>query len=206
MFAFDLQTIGVPLARQIALFLHLMAFAFAFVLVAKGDVAMLLGKYRKNTARLREDARAVAWLLVALWVTGFALIALNTGFNWQPIADNPKVLAKLTVVAVLTLNGGLLHALAFPVLARDGGTASATALTGCVILGAVSSVSWVAASLIGASRIIAPLMGYHHYMAAYGAALAVGLAVALLVARPLIARQFAGRAPGVASLSASAAE
>lgn len=195
MFAFDLQAHGLTLARQVALFLHLIAFAFAFVLVAKSDLAMILGKYRENAARLREDTRAVSWLLVALWITGFALIGLGSGLSWEPIANNPKVLAKLTVVAVLTINGGLLHAVAFPALTRDGGRMSAGALTACVVMGAVSSVSWVAASLIGASRIVAPMMGYQHYMAAYGAALAIGLVVALVVVRPLIARQFSGREP-----------
>lgn len=188
----DLLALAVPLARQVALFVHLIVFAFAFVLVMQADLAMIRGGYAAGQRDLHRDARVTAWLLVALWGSGLVLIGLGSGFGVQALAAAPKVAAKLTVVTVLTLNGVLLHLFAFP---RMAGLVplSRAGITLCVVLGAVSSVSWVTAAGIGTARIVAPLLRYQDYLTLYVLGLAVGLTVGLTVVRPQLIRQWGQR-------------
>lgn len=188
----DLLALAVPLVRQGVLFVHLIVFAFAFVLVIQADLAMIRGGYSAGQRDLHRDARVTAWLLLALWGSGLVLVGLGSGFGMQALAGNPKVAAKLTVVTVLTLNGLLLHVFAFP---RMAGMVplSRAGITLCVVLGAVSSVSWVASAAIGTARIVAPLLRYHDYLVLYGLGLGIGLMVALTVVRPLLVRQWGQR-------------
>lgn len=152
---------------------------------------MLRGDYRSSAHNLHNDANWIIVLLCILWITGLGLIAMGPGMHLQAILSNGKLLAKLTVVTILTVNGILLHTYAFPQFSQRHTSLSSGVLSFCMMLGAVSSVSWVAASLIGASRIIAPFLSYAHFMSLYALALAVGLVVALVFVRPIIQRQMA---------------
>lgn len=189
----------VPLIRQSVLMLHLFAFAFAFVLVARADIAMLRGQYQEGRYDLGRDAVYTAWLLGLLWVSGVALIGLGIGFDVAAITANGKVFAKVTVVSILTINGIFLHLYAFPVFADKQGKASSVRLLICTILGAVSSVSWFCASAFGAARVVAPWLGYQHFMLFYGTCLAAGLFVAILFVRPVLRRQLERRSSVVPS-------
>jgi hypothetical protein len=66
------------------------------------------------------------------------------------------------------------------------------ALTLPVVLGAVSSASWLCASFIGASRLVAPAMSFADFIAVYAVLLAGAVAAALLYVRPRLARRLAG--------------
>lgn len=189
----------VPLIRQSVLMLHLFAFAFAFVLVARADIAMLRGQYQDGRSDLKKDAGNTALLLGVLWVSGVALIGLGIGFDVAAITANGKVFAKVTVVSILTMNGIFLHFYAFPVFADKQGKASSVRLLICTILGAVSSVSWFCASAFGAARVVAPWLGYQHFMLFYGISLAAGLVVAILFVRPILRRQLERRSSVVSS-------
>ena len=70
------------------------------------------------------------------------------------------------------------------------GTRGATrsAATVPVVLGAISSASWLCASFIGVSRLIAPSMRLPDFMALYGVLLAGAIGVALVFVRPRVAR------------------
>ena len=190
----DLYAVAVPVARQAALFLHLVVFAFAFVLVVQADIAMLRGDYAAGTRDLHADARATAWLLLALWLTGGTLIALGSGFSVSALTASPKIAAKLTVVTILTVNGTLLHLFAFPRLTGEL-PLSRSGITLCVTLGAVSSVSWLTATGIGVARIIAPLLDYAHYIGLYTTGLGLGLTIAIALVRPHLIRQQGHTAP-----------
>lgn len=187
MLSVNLQEFLMPLLRQIVLVVHLFSFAFAFVLVVRADIAMLRGQYREGRGNLKKDANSTALLLLALWVSGVAIIGLNMGFDWAAIMANGKVFAKVTVVAILTINGVFLHFYAFPLF--EGGAASSRRLLICSVLGAVSSVSWLFASLFGVARIVAPFLTYDHFMMLYLLCLTVGLAIAVLFVWPMLRRQ-----------------
>ena len=57
-----------------------------------------------------------------------------------------------------------------------------------VVLGAISTVSWLYASFIGVSRSIAPLMSFEDFVSIYGVLLTVAIVVALVVVRPRVER------------------
>lgn len=183
------QHLFLPVLSQITLFIHLIAFAISLALVAKGDLAILRGDHRTSSHTLHNDAKWIVYLLCILWVTGIGLIALGPGLHPEAIFSNGKLPAKITVVTILTVNGFLLHTYAFPQFSQRHTNMSSGTLAFCLILGAISSVSWVAASLIGASRIIAPFLNYANFMSLYALAISVGLFVALVLVRPVIQRQ-----------------
>lgn len=173
-----------PLAliRQAALFAHAIAFAIALSAVLREDLALIVRR-RIDMPRLAATARTLTIALAALWLTGVALLLLDVGLDARAVAASPKLAAKLVVVAALTANGVALHSLAFPMLAaRD-----ASRLMLPIVLGAISTASWLYASFIGLSRVVAPALRFGDFIAMYGALLVAAVAVALLFVRPRVA-------------------
>ena len=176
---------AVVLVRQLLLFLHLLMFALALMVVLRADLAIFRG--RLVQAELPREARIVALSLLGLWLTGLALIGLDSGFHPDVLASQPKLLCKLTVVSLLSLNGLGLHWLALPVLQAGAGRHRG-ALWPCAALGAISTVSWLYASFVGSARLIAPWMDYPSFLAGYGLALCLGLLVSLTWVLPRLRR------------------
>jgi hypothetical protein len=175
------------LLNQGVLFAHLIAFAVALSAVLREDLRLLRTR-RVELPRLARTARTVSAALAVLWVTGLALVAFSIAAGplpWQPSA---KLEAKFVVVSVLTLNGGALHAIAFPRLARNGAVIDRR-LWLPAVLGAVSSASWLVASFIGAARLVSAWLSFTGFMLLYGVAIGASLALALfaLRARPAAA-------------------
>jgi hypothetical protein len=175
----DLVTVG---ARQLLLFAHALVFAFAIVAVLQEDWYVLNAR-RIKASRLHRKARLTLMLFGLLWLTGASLVLLDVGGDLSALAHKPKLLAKLSVVAVLTLNALLLHKIAFPLLTRPQ-RALRRAATVCAVLGAISTVTWLMASFIGVARLIAPAMNYTGFMVLYAVGLTLGLTVALVWVRP----------------------
>lgn len=186
------------LARQAALYLHVLAFAVAVAEVVRGDLR-LLKQPRIDGSEMLRTGHLVSLALVALWGTGLALVYLETGFDLAQILAKPKLVAKLVVVGALTANGFLLHAAAFPML-TGGRVQPRNAALMCSMLGAVSTVSWLYASFLGVGRIIAPQMTVGLFLDLYGLALVGGLLVAVVVVTPVVARRIE-RGPFVLGLA-----
>lgn len=172
--------------RQALLFLHLIAFAFAIVTVLKEDFSLLRAS-RIDPIALHATGKLTVMLLGLLWVTGLMLVGLDTGFNPTVLASKPKLATKLTVLLVLTINGVLLHWLAFPKLTEPQRSVRGAAIF-CSVLGAISSVTWMFASFVGVARLIAPAMTYKGFLSLYGISVLAGLVVALVVVRPYVER------------------
>ena len=175
--------------RLLLLFAHVMAFAVALGCVLRED-AKLLSPRPIDAESLQSAARLVRFALIVLWASGTALLVFDTGGVLSRIADNPKMLAKLTVVCVLTANGVALHRIAFPALlgeARHGGHAAAIASA----LGGISAASWLSATLLGIARAQAKGLAYADFMLGYAGMLAFALTFALLVVRPRVVRKLA---------------
>jgi hypothetical protein len=167
------------LARQALLYGHIIAFALALSAVIKEDVH-LLGAKRFDSDSLLSTAKLVKWLLLALWVTGVPMIIMEIGTDVSLLLDKPKLLAKLIVVGALTLNGILLHLVAFPMVTgklQNPNTAATIATT----LGAVSTTSWLYASFVAVSRFVA--LSLHDFVMLYLLALAIAVLFAILVVR-----------------------
>jgi hypothetical protein len=169
------------IARQALLYGHIIAFALALATVIKGDVHVLRAK-RIDSASLHATAKLVKWLLLALWVTGVPMVMMDIGTDVSLLLGKPKLLAKLIVVAVLTLNGVLLHLVAFPMVTGKPRNPNKAA-TIAAALGAVSITSWFYASFVGTARIVAPYFSLHDFIMLYLLALAIAVSFAILIVR-----------------------
>jgi hypothetical protein len=172
--------------HQGVLFAHLLTFAVALATVLREDLALLRAR-RIDQPRLARTARTLTAALAVLWLTGIALVTFHVGLHPRAFWADPKTAAKLLVVSALTLNGFALHTLAFPRL-RVEGEQDAAGATLPVVLGAISTASWLYASFVGASRLVAPAMSLADFMALYGGVLAGAVAGALVFIRPRVAR------------------
>jgi hypothetical protein len=167
------------IARQALLYGHIIAFALALATILKEDVHLLRAQ-RIDSASLLAAATLVKWLLLALWVTGVPLVMMEIGTDVSLLLDKPKLLAKLIVVGALTLNGILLHLVAFPMVTGKPQNPNKAA-TILATLGAVSVTSWLYASFVAISRIAA--LSLHNFVILYLLALALAVSVAILVVR-----------------------
>ena len=174
------------LIHQAVLFAHLVAFAIAFSAVLREDMALLKARSIDLQA-LADTARTLTSALIALWLTGLALMAFDLGLNPHSLIVSPKLAAKLVVVFALSANGLALHTLAFPRL-RSARAERRGAATVPVVLGAISSASWLCASFIGVSRLVAPAMHFSDFMLLYAVLLVGAIGVALVFVRPRVAR------------------
>jgi hypothetical protein len=166
------------------LFVHVVAFAIALSTVLRADAALMKAR-RLDADRLANTARIVTHALAALWATGLALVALDVGLDVTAFTASPKLAAKLLVVSALTVNGFALHAFVFPLLSQPR---PRDRVFVPVALGAISTASWLYATFLGVSRLIAPSMSFTAFIALYGVALTVGIVVALVYVRPRVER------------------
>ncbi|MGB3315346.1 MAG: hypothetical protein WBB85_13110 [Albidovulum sp.] len=154
----------------------------ALYLVMREDLRFL-STPRLDLHDLHATARGVSGALAVLFLSGASVIWIDTGFDPAEIVARPKLMAKLAVICVLVLNGALMHALLFPLLAGQHLRSRAVALLAS-LQGAVSSVSWLFATFIGVAKPLAGPLGFEGFMALYALALAGGAAVALTVIAP----------------------
>lgn len=178
---------SLALIHQGVLFIHVAAFAIAFSAVMREDIAMVKAQ-QIDMQRLSDTAQTLTGALIVLWLTGLALIGFAIGIDPDALIARPKLLAKLLVVVALTANGVALHAFAFPQLGRGASAQRQPNVVIPVVLGAISTASWLYASFIGVARVIAPLMSLQNFMAWYAALLMVAISVGLVFVRPRVLR------------------
>src|SRR5258708_5114858 len=169
------------IAHQALLYGHIIAFALALATVIREDVHLLRAKHI-DLASLRATTNLVKWLLLALWITGVPMVMMEIGTDVSLLLGKPRLLTKLIVVGALTLNGILLHFVAFPMLTgktRNPNKAAAIA----AMLGAVSITSWLYASFVAAARIVAPYFSLQDFVMLYLLALVIAVSFAILVVR-----------------------
>jgi hypothetical protein len=169
------------LACQALLYGHIIAFALALATILKEDVRLLRAKLI-DSASLLASAKLAKWLLLALWVTGVPMVMMDIGTDVSLLLGKPKLLAKLIVVGALTLNGILLHLVAFPMVTGNLKNPNKVA-TIAVTLGAVSTTSWLYASFVGVARFVAPYFSLYDFLILYLLALATAVSFAILVVR-----------------------
>jgi hypothetical protein len=174
------------IARQALLYGHIIAFALALATILKEDVRLLRAQ-RIDSASLLASAKLVKWLLLALWVTGVPMVMLDIGTDVSLLLGKPKLLAKLIVVGAVTLNGILLHLVAFPMVTGKPKNPNRAA-TIAAMLGAVSTTSWLYASFVGAARHVAPYFSLYDFVILYLLLLAVAVPFAILAVRNRLKR------------------
>jgi len=174
------------IARQALLYGHIIAFALALATILKEDVRLLRAQ-RIDSTSLLATAKLVKWVLLALWVTGVPMVMMDIGTDVSLLLDKPKLLAKLVVVGTVTLNGILLHLVAFPMITGKPQNPNKAA-TIAATLGAVSTTSWLYASFVGAARIVAPYFSLYDFFIFYLLVLAIAVPLAILVVRGRLQR------------------
>lgn len=135
--------------RVVLLFFHLICCAFAITYVIQADLKIARTTFSRRW--LSNVASIISRWLVALWITGLAIVWVDTGFDVAALSDKPKLLLKLVCVMALTINGMFLHYLSFPVLVRHGPVSVRNSLL-LAITGALSTSHWMAAAFIGIAK------------------------------------------------------
>jgi hypothetical protein len=105
-------------------------------------------------------ANATAIGLTLLWITGIVLTAIKLGANPQTLG-NEKLLGKIVIVTLLTLNGALIHMVILPMLPKTNGRRLFDGLSPwrrlvSTFSAAVSTASWCTAIVLG----IAPELNF----------------------------------------------
>tara|TARA_R100000656_G_scaffold111533_1_gene83523 strand:+ start:1107 stop:1709 length:603 start_codon:yes stop_codon:yes gene_type:complete len=143
--------------KTLIVYAHLLAACVAIGILLIQDLALAKSKGSPLSASAIKDLTRSAEImfiaLIALWISGLSLVLIGYLDNPQYLM-NPKLWAKFTVVAVLTLNGIALHYFSFPrVTSRKGLLGLPTFEQILVTLtGALSSVSWLFACYLGIAR------------------------------------------------------
>ena len=181
--------------RLIIVYVHLIACCAAIGLVLLSDFALIgklaSGNYSDNEdyARLGVVMRVVTLALIALWVSGCAIIYLDYSVKGMEYFYNPKLQAKLIIVSLLTLNGFLLHGTVMPAIGRFNSLLMLpfSPLMLAIFSGAVSGVSWFYAALLGVGRPLSWKYSLLELLAAYPVLIAGGMAlITVLTLRAII--------------------
>jgi hypothetical protein len=171
------------LFRLSIVYLHLIACCVAIGLVLTSDIAMVKQLIKGDTAEKQETEqlnslkRTVTLALVALWITGIAIVWLDVSVKgFAAYFANPKMQAKLTIVALLTLNGFALHSAVMPAMEKAGSLLQMAFNQRmlAIFAGAVSAVSWFYAAMLGVGRPLAWKYSIVQLLAAYPALIVTG--------------------------------
>jgi hypothetical protein len=144
------------MAHVLVVFLHLLATCTALGAILATDLR-LLTRLRDPTFRVAPPngfvARLVSCSLAVLYLTGGVLIAMGLSERADYL-QNQKLLAKLAIVALLTLNAFALHLITFPWLSQGRRIKvwSARVCLGVALPLAVSNALWMYAAFLGVAR------------------------------------------------------
>ena len=140
-------------------------------------------------------SKIVASALALLWASGLGFLFVYKSVN-PGLLENPKLWAKMAIVAVLTVNGVYLHARVLPVLRAQSGRmlfeGVPVNVRVCMLTaGTVSIVSWYFPFLLGIVRQFNFAASFQTFLAAYMIVLVVvwtatqsiGFTISALMAR-----------------------
>lgn len=162
-------------------FTHFVASALAVTTILQTDL-LLLRRYteplgRRDCRKIHRAKPLVTAALWVLWLSGLSICAL--GYLQSPAyLLNEKLMMKLLVVEILTVNGLFLHGVAFRHVRPGRVLANQPVMSQrlLVFMGTLSSVSWLFACFLGIAR---PLNNQPNFYGLLGLYLAV-LALAVL--------------------------
>lgn len=166
-----LHFIGLALGLGAATVLDLMIVRF-FI---KGKVTP------EHWAVFHFGSKIVNWGLILLWVTGIGFMTYYGYF--EPIKlGNEKVWAKMTIVAILTINGAFIHAVILPKVKMQIGRSlmegmSTKQRSTFLISGAVSATSWYVPLMLGALPQLNFVVPMTVILTAYGLLLAAAIII-----------------------------
>ena len=141
----------------IVVFLHLVATCTAIGTIVITDLrlmATLMGYRVVIPPPERFETVMISVSLVLLYLTGGVLLAGGLAAN-PLFLDNPKMQAKLVLVALLTANAFVLHYLSFPLLRRAQPVSSWSGRQWLAVAGTVSGSNslWLFSAFLGVARV-----------------------------------------------------
>jgi hypothetical protein len=171
------------------IYVHLVACCVAIGLVLTSDVAMVRDLLKRKVSTEHDNAhmeslqKSVIVALIALWVTGIAVVGIDYLDKGADYFLNPKLQAKVIIVALLSYNGVLLHRLVLPALQKAGslltlGFSSRMLALAC---GSLSAVSWMYAAMLGVGRPLAWKYSLSELLMAYPVLIALGFLTMLVL-------------------------
>ena len=179
----------IEFTRMGIVYLHLIACCVAIGLVFTSDIAMVKQLIKGDPAEalharhLSDLQTTISRALLALWVTGAAIIALDASLKGWGYFANPKLQSKVAIVMLLTLNGYALHKYVLPMLKKAGSLLklSFSQRNFALFTGAVSGVSWFYAAMLGIGRPLNWKYSLIEIMAAYPVLIAGGFGFMVLI-------------------------
>jgi hypothetical protein len=183
------QELFIEFARMGIVYAHLIACCVAIGLVLTSDLAMLKELFngdptkRVDSKHLHDLQSTVTIALLALWITGAALVSLDASIKGWQYFENPKLQAKILIVVLLTLNGVLLHRRVLPSMVRAGSLLKLSYGQTLLALGAgaASGVSWFYAAMLGIGRPLSWKYSLGQLMVAYPLLIGAGFFSMLLL-------------------------
>ncbi len=151
------------MARLVVIYIHLIACCTAIGLVLTSDIATIRKLFKADPGRsdnirhLHYLKGVVSWSLMVLWVSGVAIVAMDTSVKGLDYFANPKLQAKIAIVLILTFNGFLLHSTVMPAIERFGSLLKLPLdrRVAALFVGSISGVSWFYAAMLGVGRSLA---------------------------------------------------
>lgn len=144
------------------LFIHLIACCFAIGLILLNDIETV-NKILKDPHSscdmndLYKVKTVVSLALIVLWISGIALISIEMITKGGVALENPKLQAKILIVAFLTINGVFLHKTILPLIEKFGSVLKLPQNNRrlAILVGSISGVSWIYAAFLGMARMLA---------------------------------------------------
>ena len=179
----------VEYVRLGVVYFHLIACCVAIGLVLTSDIAMVKQLLKGDTSGHHDDAhmdslqKTVSLALVALWITGIAIVGIDYAGKGMEYFLNPKIQAKIGIVVLLTVNGFVLHRAVLPALKKAGSLLKLSFSLRMLALfsGAFSGVSWFYAAMLGVGRPLAWKYSLLELLAAYPVLIVGGFGMMVLL-------------------------
>jgi hypothetical protein len=170
------------LLRLGVVYVHLLACCVAMGLVLTSDIAMVRDMLKRKVFTEHDNVHmeslqtSVIVALIALWVTGIAVIGIDYLGKGMDYFMNPKLQAKVIIVSFLTYNGVLLHRLVLPALQKAGSLLNLdfSARMLALFCGSLSAVSWMYAAMLGVGRPLAWKYSLSELLMAYPVLIVLG--------------------------------
>ncbi|MBV7545726.1 hypothetical protein KW849_05330 [Pseudomonas sp. PDM26] len=188
----ELSILTSPVGEYLRLgvvYFHLIACCVAIGLVLTSDIAMVKQLLKGDVSSHHDDAhmdslqKTVSLALVALWITGIAVIGIDYAGKGMEYFLNPKLQAKIGIVVLLTINGFVLHRGVLPALKKAGSLLKLSFSLRMLALfsGAFSGVSWFYAAMLGVGRPLAWKYSLVELLAAYPVLIVGGFGMMVLL-------------------------
>ncbi|MGB1009075.1 MAG: hypothetical protein ACPGVP_05100 [Thiolinea sp.] len=171
--------------------LHILGVAFGLGIATGMDFLLVRNVFRHavltetHVNSLTVLSKFVSIALIMLWISGIGFL-LHYAVVTPEKLTNPKIWSKLSIVAILTLNGMVIHYAVLPKLRGCVGKSLLAALPYKIlalffVTGAVSFVSWYFPFFYGTLPVLNFAFSFYEFSAAYLAVLSVAVLAGLSI-------------------------